>query len=145
MNHQVKSLANIKHIRELVALHNRMWNSSPGIIDLLKNASDCFLLLDEEDRVIGYAFVEEDPKRGFVELQDIVVSPDYQRKGGGEALMKTIMAKYPCIKLIARAQNESLINFYRKLDFQVEYLIENYYEISQDGLRMSWRSPALIL
>jgi ribosomal protein S18 acetylase RimI-like enzyme len=143
MNHQVKSLANIKQVRELVALHNRMWNSSPGIIDLLKNASDCFLLLDEEDRVIGYAFVEEDPKRGFVELQDIVVSPDYQRKGGGEALMKTVMAKYPCIKLIARAQNEPLLNFYRDLGFQVEYLIENYYEISQDGLRMSWRSPTL--
>jgi ribosomal protein S18 acetylase RimI-like enzyme len=142
MNHRVKRLSNIKQVRELVTLHNQMWNSSPGIIDLLKNASDCFLLLNQENRVIGYAFVEEDPQRGFVELQDIVVSTAYQHQGGGEALMKAIMAKYPFIKLIARALNESLVNFYRNLDFQVEYLIENYYEISQDGLRMSWRSPS---
>jgi len=125
----------------MVALHNQTWNNSPGIIDLMASSTDCFLLFDDDDNVIGYAFIEEDPERGFIELQDIAVSPDYRQKGGGKTIMKAIMEKYPFIKLIARIKNKPLIEFYRSLDFQEEGKIENYYEIGQDGLRMFWRSP----
>jgi len=136
----VKELSHFRQVRQLVALHNQVWQSSPGIIDLLQNSSDCFILVDEGDQVIGYAFVEEDTKRGFVELQDIAVSPALRQKGGGKALVEAIMARYPYIKLIARIQNEPLINFYRQLGFKDEMAIENYYAINQDGLRMSWQA-----
>jgi ribosomal protein S18 acetylase RimI-like enzyme len=139
MHSRVKHLSSLKAINEIVALHNEVWNNSTGIIDLLKNASDCFVLFDEKDHVIGYAFAEEDRKRGFVELQDIAVSPKNQGRGGGKILMLSVMKKYSRIKLIVRKNNVRLVTFYRNLGFEIESVIENYYDINEDGARMSWR------
>jgi len=136
---KVQSLPSLRVINEIVALHNEVWNNSTGIIDLLKTGSECFVLFDDNERVIGYAFVEEDKKRGFVELQDIAVSPEHRRHGGGKRLLHAIMDKYDRIKLIVRAHNTELITFYRNLGFEIESQIENYYEINEDGVRMSWR------
>lgn len=139
MNLQVKPLSSLKAINEIVALHNEVWNNSTGIIDLLKNSSDCLVLFDEKNHVIGYAFVEEDRKRGFAELQDIAVSPKHQGQGGGKILMQSIMRKYSRIKLIVRESNARLIAFYKNLGFELESVIENYYDINEDGARMSWQ------
>lgn len=136
---KVQILPSLRIINEIVALHNKVWENSTGIIDLLKNGSECFVLYDDNDRVIGYAFVEEDKKRGFFELQDIAVSPEHRRQGGGKRLLQSIMDRYDRIKLIVRAQNEELIAYYRNLGFEIETLIENYYEINEDGVRMSWQ------
>lgn len=136
---RVKHLLSLKVVNAIVGLHNEVWNNSPGIIDLLKNSSDCFVLFDEKNHVIGYAFVEEDRKRGFVELQDIAVSPEHQGRGGGKILMRSIMRKYGRIKLIVRESNSRLIAFYKNLGFELESVIENYYDINEDGARMSWQ------
>lgn len=139
MHSRVKHLSSLKIINEIVSLHNEVWNNSTGIIDLLKNSSDCLVLFDENDHVIGYAFAEEDKKRGFIELQDLVVSPKYQGQSGGKILMRSIMKKYNRIKLIVRESNARLIAFYKNLGFELESVIENYYDISEDGARMSWQ------
>lgn len=139
MHSRVKHLSSLKIINEIVSLHNEVWNNSTGIIDLLKNSSDCLVLFDENDHVIGYAFAEEDKKRGFIELQDLVVSPKYQGQSGGKILMRSIMRKYDRIKLIVRESNARLIAFYKNLGFELESVIENYYDISEDGARMSWQ------
>jgi ribosomal protein S18 acetylase RimI-like enzyme len=136
---QVKHLSSLKVINEIVALHNEVWNNSTGIIDLLKNASDCFVLFDENDHVIGYAFVEEDRKRGFVELHDLAVSQKNRGQGGGKLLLQSILRKYDRVKLIVRESNPRLIAFYRNLGFELESVIENYYDINKDGARMSWQ------
>jgi ribosomal protein S18 acetylase RimI-like enzyme len=136
---RVEHLLSLEVVNAIVALHNEVWNNSTGIIDLLKNSSDCFVLFDEQNHVIGYAFVEEDRKRGFVELQDIAVSPKQQGRGGGKILMQSIMEKYGRIKLIVRESNAHLIAFYKNLGFELESVIENYYDINEDGVRMSWQ------
>lgn len=143
MSHQVRILSGMREIRQIISIYKQVWPLSIGIIDLLSSATECFLLEDDKRQVIGYAFVEEDIKRGFVELQDLAVLPEQRRKKGGKRLMETIVDKYPFIKLIARATNEPLVTFYLNLGFKVEYTIENYYEINQDGLRMTWKSPNL--
>jgi len=137
---QIKTFSALKEIKEILKLHDEAWNHSPGILDLLKKSSECFILFAENARIAGYVFVEEDKARGFVELQDIVISSNYRKMGYGKLLMKKVMEKYPSIKLIARAQNVALISFYRDLGFKEDFLIENYYEIGEDGLRMSWRA-----
>lgn len=139
MRSQVKHLSSLKVINEIVALHNEVWNNSTGIIDLLKNSSDCLVLFDESDHVIGYAFVEEDTKRGFIELQDIAVSPKHQGQSGGKILMRSIMRKYNRVKLIVRESNARLIAFYKNLGFELDSVIENYYDINEDGVRMRWQ------
>ncbi len=139
MHSRVEHLLSLKIINAIVSLHNEVWNNSTGIIDLLKNSSDCLVLFDENDHVIGYAFVEEDKKRGFIELQDLAVSPKNQGQGGGKLLMQSIMEKYSRIKLIVRESNTRLIAFYKNLGFELESVIENYYDINEDGARMAWQ------
>lgn len=139
MHSRVKHLSSLKIINEIVSLHNEVWNNSTGIIDLLKNSSDCLVLFDENDHVIGYAFAEEDKKRGFIELQDLAVSQKDRGQGGGKLLMQSIMRKYNRVKLIVRESNARLIAFYKNLGFELESVIENYYDISEDGARMSWQ------
>jgi ribosomal protein S18 acetylase RimI-like enzyme len=139
MHTRVKPLSSLKVVNEIVSLHNEVWKNSTGIIDLLKNSSDCFVLHDEKNHVIGYAFVEEDKKRGFIELQDIAVSPKFQGQSGGKILMSSIMRKYDRVKLIVRESNARLIAFYKNLGFELESMIENYYDINEDGARMSWQ------
>ena len=137
---QIQTLSSLKEIREILKIHDDAWDHSPGIFDLLKNSTECFILFENNSGIVGYAFVEEDKTRGFVELQDIVISAPYRKHGYGKLLMKKIMEKYPCIKLIARAQNIALISFYKDLGFSENFLIENYYNVGEDGLRMSWKA-----
>ncbi|MBN1273361.1 MAG: GNAT family N-acetyltransferase [Candidatus Aminicenantes bacterium] len=137
---RIKTISALKEIKEILKIHDEAWNHSTGILGLLKNSSECFIVLDNNSLIVGYAFVEEDRIRGFVELQDIVISPSYRKQGYGKLLMKTIMKKYSYIKLIARANNQSLISFYQDLGFNKDSLIENYYDVGEDGIRMSWQS-----
>ena len=137
MNDHVLSIEGLSLVSEIIELHNLIWDNSVGIIDLLKNSSRC-LYVRETAGLAGYAFLEEDQSRGFVELQDVAVSPKFRGQGIGKALIKEAMRLYPGIKLIARAYNEPLIRLYRDLGFVEEYRIENYYAIGADGLRMSW-------
>lgn len=140
MSAQIKTFLGLKELREILKIHDEAWNQSHGILDLLKNSSECFILSADNANIAGYAFIEEDKDRGFIELQDIVISSAYRGKGYGKLLMKKIMDKYSQIKLIARAQDLALISFYKNLGFSEDFLIENYYNIGEDGLRMSWSS-----
>jgi ribosomal protein S18 acetylase RimI-like enzyme len=137
METKISSVRGLPLISEIIDLHNCVWDNSTGIIDLLKNSSRCFYVKNK-GVLAGYAFVEEDKARGFVELQDVAVAPDLRGKGFGRKLVKAVMAQYPHVKLIARADNEPLIRLYKELGFAEDCRIENYYEIGRDGLRMSW-------
>ena len=137
MEIKVLSVRGLTLISEIVNLHNKVWENSTGIIDLLKNSSRCFYVRQNKV-LVGYAFVEEDRARGFAELQDLAVSRGFRGKGIGKSLVKAAMNHYACIKLIARADNKPLVRLYKDFGFTVEYRIENYYEIGRDGLRMSW-------
>ena len=135
---RVADLSALKTVREVIALHDEVWNRSPGIHELLLNSTRCFVLLTDEEKVSGYAFVEEDRPRGFVELQDVVVSPRSRGQGYSALLMDAVMAAYPRVKLVVRAQNAPLVALYEKLGFVPESRIENYYDVGVDGLRMTW-------
>lgn len=137
MEIKVLSVRGLALIGEIINLHNTVWESSTGIIDILKNSSRCFYVR-QKDLLAGYAFIEEDRARGFAELQDLAVSPGLRGKGIGKSLIRAAMKHYPRLKLIARAENKPLIRLYKDLGFTEEFRIENYYEIGQDGLRMSW-------
>lgn len=134
----VQTLQGLERIGEIIELHNKTWKNSPGIIDLLKNSSRCFVLIDSSGKLIGYAFAEDDRDRGYTELQDIAVSSSCQNSGGGALLMQAVMNCSSRVKLIARLNNQPLIRFYTRLGFKQETVIENYYNIGEDGVRMSW-------
>ncbi len=139
MSEFVKTLNNLKQVSQLIRIHNRVWPGSIGILEALVESDECLLAVSQKGRVMGYAFVELDEKKGFAELQDITVDPDHQGKGIGKELLRRIMDKYGYVKLMARVTKEPLMQFYHKHGFIIEMVVENYYGIGEDGARMAWR------
>ena len=140
MSFSVHTISSLREVSELIKLHNHAWNNSTGIIDLLENATECFLLeADENQNVIGYLFVERDNEKSFWEINDIVIDPAYRKQGLGKMLLDYAMQKYDYIKLNADASNKNLINFYLQAGFKREAVLENYYSIDKDAVRMFWK------
>jgi ribosomal protein S18 acetylase RimI-like enzyme len=138
----IRGVTSFEDVRQLVRLYGRAWPGSYGVVDLLASDADCLLLFDPPDRLVGYAFVEPDPARGFAELQDIAVDPDCRGRGLGHALLAAVQERYPALKLTADATRGELLRFYERAGFAAESTVENYYAIGRDGVRMGWRAPA---
>jgi ribosomal protein S18 acetylase RimI-like enzyme len=135
----IRAVESLADVRQLVRLYGQVWPGSFGIIDLLTSTADCLVLAKGPFSVIGYTFVEPDLQRGFAELQDIAVDPEHQGRGLGTRLLAAVMARYPAIKLMAEAGKPELTRFYERAGFRTEQVVENYYEVGRDGLRMAWR------
>jgi ribosomal protein S18 acetylase RimI-like enzyme len=138
----VGRLSDLSLVSQVISLHDRVWKSSPGILDLLRSSSACHLLLDGRGRVRAYAFVEEDRERGFFELQDVTVDPRLRGRGHGGRLLAAVLAACGRVKLVARATDEALLRFYRAHGFREEGVFENYYDVGVDGVRMRRDPPA---
>ena len=140
MDYDVRTITSLSDVSQLVRIHNTTWHHSLGIIDLLENASECFLLVERgSGKVAGYLFLETDSERGFVEINDLAIDPAHRQQGGGRMLMQHALAHYDYLKLNADATNQKLIDFYWHLGFKTESVLENYYAIDKDALRMVWR------
>ena len=53
-------------------------------------------------------------------IQDILVFPEFQRKGVGTALMRTLLARFPAVRQIELETDDTpeTIAFYRALGFR---------------------------
>lgn len=137
-------LEDLSLVSQIIALHDRVWNRSPGILDLLRSSSACHLLLDGRGRVRGYAFVAQDRARGFFELNDLAVDPRLRGRGHGGQLLDAVLAACGRVRLVARAADEALLGFYRAHGFEVEGVFENYYDAGADGVRMRYDPPGKV-
>lgn len=135
---KVRELRGLADLRGVVRLYREVWKSSFGIVDLLADASSGLVLVDDGGNVAGYAFVEEDARRGFGEVVDIAVSARRRGRGHGRQLLAALQARYPALKLLARASSARLLRFYREMGFQPEGRFENYYGAGRDALRLAW-------
>jgi ribosomal-protein-alanine N-acetyltransferase len=140
MNYQIRTIESLNQISEVIRIHNLVWKNSTGIIELLENSTECFVLVDAEfQKVIAYLFIEHDKEGGFAEINDIAVHPEHRGKGYGKILMKHALDRYNYLKLNVDATDHKAINFYQKLGFETVATIENYYTINKDALRMVWQ------
>ena len=69
----------------------------------------------EENRLIGILRAVGDGQT-IVFVQDLLILPEYQRRGVGTALLRELLARYPQIELTAD-DSPSLLAFYRKAGF----------------------------
>jgi ribosomal protein S18 acetylase RimI-like enzyme len=138
----VRELRGLADVRGVVRLYRQVWKNSFGIVDLLAEASTGLVLVDASGAVAGYAFVQEDARRGFGEVVDIAVSARLRGRGYGRQLLAALQDRYPALKLVARGSSR-LLRFYRDMGFQEEGRFENYYAAGRDGVRLAWRrAPA---
>ena len=85
------------HLEEIINLYQSVgWTNYLERINILEEAyanSLCVLGAYDSDRLVGIIRAVGDG-RTIVFVQDIVVLPEYQRKGIGTKLLKAVMDKY---------------------------------------------------
>lgn len=72
----------------------------------------------EENRLIGVLRAVGDGQT-IVFVQDLLILPEYQRRGVGTALLRELLARYPQVRQIELTADDSpsLLAFYRKACF----------------------------
>lgn len=72
----------------------------------------------EENRLIGILRAVGDGQT-IVFVQDLLILPEYQRRGVGTALLRELLARYPQVRQIELTADDSpsLLAFYRKASF----------------------------
>ena len=96
--------------------------------DMLKNAfahSLKILGAYENDKLVGIIRVVGDGY-SIVYIQDMIVQPEYQRKGIGSALLKCVLEAYKNVyqKVLLTDNTERTILFYKSMGFQMDTEIE---------------------
>lgn len=140
MGFTVRSIESLEDVQGVLRIHDSTWEKSSGILDLLRNSKECYVVADEDEEIHAYAFIQVDaPAGGFAELDDIAVSPECRGQGVGHLLMRHIMDEFGWIKLLASAAKPQLLRFYKEMGFQQEAIFENYYGIDEDAVRFVWK------
>ena len=110
------------HLEEIINLYQSVgWTNYLERTDILEEAfanSLCVLGAYDDDNLVGIIRVVGDGKT-IVFVQDIIVLPEYQRKGIGTKLLNTIAEKYNDVYQIELLTDntEKTKTFYRSVGF----------------------------
>ena len=58
MSTQIKTFSSLEELREILKIHDEAWNHSHGILDLLKNSSECFIIVVDNENMAGYPLTQ---------------------------------------------------------------------------------------
>ncbi len=83
-------------------------------------------------------FIEYMKMYEIVEIEYIVVSPEYRRRGIGKSLIIDAISSEDTLKAIleVKKSNTGAIEFYKKLGFNSLRIIKNYYLRGEDAIAM---------
>jgi len=92
------------------------------ITKMLKRNSDLFLIGKEDGKVVAVVMGGFDGRRGYV--HHLAIDPDYQKKKYGKMMMDELIEKFRKKKvhkvhLFIEKHNKEVIDFYRKLGWEV--------------------------
>jgi len=111
----------------------------PAYLDNLASyASDTFLVVEENDQVLGYVIATA--RTDYLgHIISVAVHPGHRRKGLGKLLMKNIIdllarKGISTIRLEVRGDNVVAQSLYKKFGFNLAYVIEDYYSDEEDAL-----------
>lgn len=107
-----------------------------------KSENKKFLILESENKPIGYAILFFRKNSKIVRLYSICIEETLQRKGYGKKFLvfienysKTLGMQY--LKLECKTINKSGIMLYNSMGYSVTGLVENYYADGNGALLMS--------
>lgn len=120
---------------------------------------ETFIVAEEDGEVVGYIMCRIETglhglgvfgigKKGHV--VSVAVLPKHQRKGIGYALMQEAMKGMVGYKakecyLEVRTSNTAAVDLYKKMGFEIERILGNYYADGEDAYVMSRKIPFLSL
>lgn len=117
------------------------WSREAFFNELTNNQFAMYIVLEEEEKVIGYCGVWVVVDEGHI--TNIALLPEYRGKRLGEALLTKVMetAKKMGAKkmtLEVRVTNKVAQSLYRKLGFQDGGIRKNYYTDNQEDALVMW-------
>lgn len=119
-----KDFEGVKALWEEAFPSDPPWNRAEvAILEKMAFQPELLLVADDAGEVVGTAMAGYDGHRGW--LYSIAVKSTHQRSGAGTMLVREAERRlqiFGCRKmnLQVRATNDAVINFYRRLGFEVE-------------------------
>ena len=82
----------------------------------------------DEESLVGFAAARRD---GYILF--LAVHPDYRGEGLGRRLVAAVAEDHNSVTCHARATNDSALQFYQHLGFEIQRRVDNYYEDNGDA------------
>ena len=125
---------NESHVSQIAQLEQLCFSdawSENSIRSELTNPMSLWLVAVDGDRVAGY--IGSQTVRGWADMMNLCVNPDYRRQGIGEKLTMELERqlreeKVECLTLEVRVSNAPAITLYEKLGFTQVGKRPRYYE-----------------
>ena len=99
------------------------------LINTLKNSSEIILVIEIDNKIIGYAAIQYKGKlEKYLWINEIIIDSDYRNKGYGKKLIDEINLfafKNNCkrIELNCWSFNEEALKFYEKIGFNQQRIV----------------------
>jgi ribosomal protein S18 acetylase RimI-like enzyme len=118
----MKSYNDIVHLWKKAGISMGSSDSKKEIKRMLERNPDLFLLGKIKEKVIAVVMGGFDGRRGYV--HHLAVDPKHQKKGYGKNLMKALIEQFRRngvhkIHLFIEKQNQTVVDFYSHLDWQI--------------------------
>lgn len=118
----------IQNYEEAIALWSKVGlslgssDTKEEVERMLKRNPDLFLVGKINNRIVAIVMGGFDGRRGYV--HHLAVEPDYQRMGYGSTLMEQLIKRFmqknvKKIHLFVEKRNKNVINFYKKLGWEL--------------------------
>ena len=99
------------------------------LIDMLKNPEEFLFVIEEDNKILGYAALRiKDKVTKTIWIDEIIIDGNYRNKGYGKKMIEqinTFAKENECkrIELNCWSFNENALNFYNKLGFVEQRVI----------------------
>ncbi|MDG5472804.1 GNAT family N-acetyltransferase [Jeotgalibacillus sp. ET6] len=123
------------YTEEFKSLHLKVFPDSyfsSGDILSRKNDRNRLFVIEKNQRLAGYVYVEANPSHNEGSIEYIAVNPEFRGMGMGEALLKRAAAflfqdmNAKEISICVNAGNEAAIHLYKKVGFSEKHRLEFY-------------------
>ena len=131
--------AKLRDLPEILKIEKEVfpdpWSFYSFIFEL-NYPSNYFVVLETEDKIIGYMIAGEYEES--YHLKNIAIKKEHQGKGYGKFLLNHLIEKAKkenkkFIFLEVRVSNERAIKFYEKFGFKRNRILKGYYGYKEDG------------
>lgn len=130
-----------KHIKDLLELSNNIFDhgwSENLFVDELKRYDSTAILLEEQEKIIGFIFARTNFED--MEILNIGIAKDYQNKGFGKLLLQRVLdcaeeSNLEKIFLEVKEDNIPALKMYTDFGFVENRKRKNYYD-DKDGIEM---------
>jgi len=119
-------LEDIESLRKIDNLSLKAKHSTDYFLENLGN----IIVAIDSGRVLGYIMCKGE------EISNLVVHPDFRKKGIGNSLVKEVMKKSKRLILRTRETNRDAYIFFKKIGFTKKRKIERYYSNGDNAIEM---------